>query len=256
MPKDAAKRVDRIAKGSSPMQPATSTGYPPQLTLYYSPKACSLAPHIALEESGLPYKAVSVDIRAGENTEAQYLKINPSGAVPALRAGDTVITESQAILTYIADLVPEAALIPRPGTRARAKAHEWMNWISSSVHVTYRSIFKPQTYAGDDPQAIAAVREHAKTKLKKILLEVETRLGDSSYALGSQFSVADAYLFVFYLWSFDERIQAELPARPRYAAHAARVWDRPAVRRVVAREHAVRVYALPPELASELAAAT
>src|SRR6266478_2445675 len=104
-----------------------------------------------------------------------------------------------------------------------------------------------------DPQAIAAVREHAKTKLKKILLEVETRLGDSSYALGSQFSVADAYLFVFYLWSFDERIQAELPARPRYAAHAARVWDRPAVRRVVAREHAVRVYALPPELAAELA---
>src|ERR1700730_7066305 len=151
------------------MQRPVLTMFPPKLTLYYSPKACSLASHIALEESGLPYGAVSVDIRAGENVKESYLGINPSGAVPALAAGDTVITESQAILTYIADLVPETTLIPRPGTRARARAHEWMNWISSSVHVTYRSIFKPQVYAGEDPHAIAAVREHAQKKLLKIL---------------------------------------------------------------------------------------
>jgi glutathione S-transferase len=232
------------------MHYAPTEVFPPQLTLYYSPKACSLASHIALEESGLSYKAISVDIRAGENVEAKYLKISPGGAVPALGAGDTVITESQAILTYIADLAPETPLIPRPGTRARAKAHEWMNWISSSLHVTYRSIFRPQTYAGDDPTAIIAVREHAKGKLSKLLIEVESRIGDSPYALGSEFSVVDAYLFVFYLWSFDERIQAELPPRTRYGTLAAHVWSRPAVRTVVAREHAVRVYALPPELAS------
>jgi len=230
------------------MQRTTSTVYPPPLTLYYSPKACSLASHIALEESGLPYDAVSVDIRAGENAKESYLSINPSGAVPALGAGDAVITESQAILTYIADLVPETTLIPRPGTRARARAHEWMNWISSSVHVTYRSIFKPQTYAGDDTHASAAVREYAKKKLCNILLEVEARLGSSPYALGAEYSVVDTYLFVFYLWSFDERIQAELPARPRYGAHAARVWSRPAVRTVVARERAVRAYPLPPDI--------
>jgi glutathione S-transferase len=230
------------------MQRTSSTAYPPPLTLYYSPKACSLASHIALEESGLPYDAVSVDIRIGENVKESYLCINPSGAVPALGAGDTVITESQAILTYIADLVPEMSLIPRPGTRARARAHEWMNWISSSVHVTYRSIFKPQTYAGDDVHAGAAVRDHAKKKLWKILTEVEARLDNSPHALGAEFSVVDAYLFVFYLWSFDERIQAELPSRPLYAAHAARVWSRPAVRTVVARERAVRAFALPPDI--------
>ena len=235
------------------MQHTYTEAFPPQLTLYYSPKACSLASHIALEESGLLYKAVSVDIRAGANVEAQYLKVNPSGAVPALDAGDTVITESQAILTYIADLVPERELIPRPGTRARAKAHEWMNWISSSVHVAYRSIFRPQIYAGDDSQAIAAVREHAKKKLGKLLIEVDTRLGGSSYALGSEFSVVDAYLFVFYLWSFDERIQTELPPRTRYGILAERVWSRPSVRTVVAREHAVRTYALPPEFTPSLA---
>ena len=235
------------------MQHTSKEAFPPELTLYYSPKACSLASHIALEESGLPYKAVSVDIRAGANVEAKYLKINPSGAVPALGAGNVVITESQAILTYIADLVPERELIPRPGTRARAKAHEWMNWISSSVHVTYRSIFRPQTYAGDDSHAIGAVSEHAKKKLGKLLIEVDTRLGGAAYALGSEFSVVDAYLFVFYLWSFDERIQTELPPRPRYGTLAERVWSRPAVRTVVAREHAVRAYALPPEFTSSLA---
>jgi glutathione S-transferase len=234
------------------MQQASSTGYPPALTLYYSPKACSLAPHIALEESDLPYSAVPVDIRSGENLKAKYLGINPSGAVPALGIGDDVITESQAILTYIADLVPETTLLPRPGTRARARAHEWMNWISSSVHVTYRSIFKPQTYAGDDPQAMVAVREEGKKKLWNILTEMEARLGNSPHALGADFSAVDAYLFVFYLWSFDERIQAELPARPLYAAHAARVSSRPAVRRVVARERAVRAYPLPPDISFAL----
>jgi glutathione S-transferase len=225
--------------------------FPPPLTLYYSPKACSLASHIALQESGLSYKAVSVDIRKGENATPDYLHINPSGSVPALGVGDQVVTESQAILTYIADLSPEISLMPRPGTRARARAHEWMNWISSSLHVTYRSIFRPQVYAGEDPLAMAAVRGHANKKLAKMLLEVDTRLGNSMYALGAHFSVVDAYLFVFYLWSFDERISIALPPRPRYAALAERVWSRTAVRTIVARERAVRTYELPSTLAQE-----
>ncbi|MET4577505.1 glutathione S-transferase [Ottowia thiooxydans] len=229
--------------------------FPPKLTLYFSPKACSLASHIALEESRLLYEAVSVDIRAQENMSPAYLKINPSGAVPALGIGDAVLTESHAILTYIADLAPESGLLPRPGTLARVRAHEWMNWISGTMHVTYRSIFRSQTYAGDEPHAIAAVREHAKKKLAKVLREVEDRLGTSDYAVGGQFSVVDAYLFVFYTWSFDERIQTKLPDRPRYAALAERVFARPAVRRVLARERAVRAYELPPSFAQALSEA-
>lgn len=235
------------------MSQLTSAAFPPKLTLYYSPKACSLASHIVLEESRLPYEAMAVDIRSGENVGPNYLKINPSGIVPALGAGDSMITESQAILSYVADLAPESGLMPRPGTRARARAHEWMNWISSSLHVTYRSIFKPQVYAGDDPDAIAAVRAHAGKKLATMLAEIESKLGNSLYALGEAFSAVDAYLFVFYLWSFDERIKVELPSRSRYGALAARVWSREAVRVVVARERAVRAYALPPQFASERA---
>ena len=231
------------------VEPVTSTS---PLRLYYSPKACSLASHIALEESGLPFDAVCVDIRAGDNSRPEYLSINPSGIVPALAVGDTVVTESQAILSFIAD-VSGRDLLPRPGTLARAKAHEWMNWISSTLHVTYRSIFRPQVYSGEDAAAAAAVRVHAMEKLKSNLAEVERRLGDGPYALGTSFSVVDPYLFVFFLWSFDERIETVLPARSRYAALASRLWSRPKVRAAVARERANRAYALPESLSAQVA---
>ncbi len=225
---------------------AAPVRYPPALTLFYSPKACSLASHIALEESGLDYTASAVNIRTGANRKPEYLSINPSGTLPTLKAGDVVVTESQAILSYVADLAPERKLLPCPGTRDRAKAHEWMNWISSTLHVTYRSIFRPQIYAGDDPAAIKAVRSHAHHKLAQALGDIERRLSDRPYALG-EFSVVDAYLFVFYLWSFDERLEADLPERPGYAALAARLWTRPAVRQVVDRERSIRAFELPPE---------
>jgi glutathione S-transferase len=189
---------------------------------------------------------VPINIRAGDNRTAAYLAINPSGAVPTLRVGETSVTESHAILAYVADQVPERALIPPAGSLARAQAHEWMNFISSSIHPAFRSIFRPEVYAGNDPAAIEAVRVQATSKLGAALLEVERRLGAAPFALG-EFSVVDAYLFVFYLWSFDERVQTTLPARPAYAALADRVWQRPAVRKVVARERAVRAYDMPPE---------
>ena len=100
--------------------------FPPQLTLYYSPKACSLASHIALEESGLPYTAAAVNIRAQDHRRPEYLKLNPSGTVPALGIDDQVLTESQAILTYIADLVPERNLLP-PGYYDRQSLCDQLN---------------------------------------------------------------------------------------------------------------------------------
>ncbi|WP_051303108.1 glutathione S-transferase family protein [Comamonas composti] len=221
------------------------TAFPPQLTLYYSPKACSLAAHIALEESGLPYAASTVNIRAQDNRRPEYLQLNPSGTVPALGIDAQVLTESQAILTYIADLVPERNLLPRTGTLARARAHQWMNLISSSLHVAYRGIFRPQSYGGESPEGMAAVSAQSHHSLTKVIQTVEERLGEQPYALGDSFSVVDAYLFVFYLWSHDERIQQALPARPRWHALAQRVWQRESVRKVVLREREVRAYDLP-----------
>ncbi len=213
------------------------------LTLYYSPKACSLASYIALEESGLDYSAVPIDIRAGANRTPRYLAINPSGGLPTLRVGETCVSESQAILIHAADQALAHHLIPPPGSLARARAHEWMNFISSPVHPAFRSIFRPQLSAGDDPVVIEAVRAQAMVKLGDVLLEINRRLGDAPFALGG-FSVVDAYLFVFYLWSFDARIRTALPARAAYAALAECVWQRPDVRKVVAGDRAARAYDL------------
>lgn len=228
----------------------TDLTFPPRLELYYSPKACSLASHIALEESGLAFVATAINIRTGDNRTAHYLQINPAGSVPSLAIGNQVLTESQAIMTYVADLVPERALLPRPGTLARARAHEWMNLASSSLHVAFRSIFRPQSYGGDTPAAQQAVRAQGHDNLERVLATIETRLGDQPYALGDAFSVVDAYLFVFYLWTFDERLERPMPSRPRYQALARHVWQRPAVRTVVARERAVRAFELPQEMAT------
>lgn len=223
-----------------------SPAFPPKLELYFSPKACSLASHIALEESGLPYKAISVNIRNQENRSPEYLRLNTAGAVPTLLIDGRPLTESQAILSYIADLVPERGLIPRPGTIARARAHEWMNLISSGLHVSYRSIFRPQTYGGEDQAAMAQVQLQGGKNLAKYLSMIESRLDTAcTYALGDEFTVVDAYLFVFYLWSYDERIHCKLPERPHYRALAERVAARPAVRKIVARERTVRAYDLP-----------
>lgn len=223
-----------------------SPAFPPKLALYFSPKACSLASHIALEESGLAYEAVSVNIRNQENRNAEYLRLNSGGTVPTLAIDGQPLTESQAILTYIADLVPERQLMPRPGTLARARAHEWMNLISSSLHVSYRSIFRPQTYGGEDQAAMAQVQQQGGKNLAKYLSLIESRLDPANtYAMGETFTVVDAYLFVFYLWSYDERIHCELPERQRYRALAERIAARPAVQKVVARERTVRAYDLP-----------
>ena len=223
----------------------TAPSFPPRLTLYYSPKACSLASHIALEESGLPYVAAAVNIRAQEHRRPEYLKLNPSGTVPALGIDGQILTESQAILTYLADLVPECNLLPRTGTLARARAHQWMNLISSGVHVAFRGIFRPQTYGGESREGIASVSDQSHQNLTKAIQTIEERLGEHPYALGENFSVVDGYLLVFYLWSHDERLQQKLPERPRWRALAERVWSRESVRKVVAREREVRAYDLP-----------
>ncbi|MFC6281276.1 MULTISPECIES: glutathione S-transferase N-terminal domain-containing protein [Polaromonas] len=233
-----------------------TTPFPPELTLYYSPKACSLAPHIVLEESGLRYSARSVNIRAGEHRGADYLLLNPSGTVPSLAIGEQILTESQALLTYLADLVPERELLPRPGTLARARAHEWMNFISSSLHPAYRAVFRPQSYGGDSPEAVESVRVRGQERLLHALKTVEQRLSGNIYALGNAFSAVDAYLFVFYLWSFDERLGCEMPERSRYRALAHLVWQRNSVRKVVARERGVRPYELPIEFTGADASTT
>lgn len=208
----------------------------PELTLFTSPRACSLACHIALEESGLPFTADIVKIREGQHRTEAYLAVNPWGKIPAMRVDGEVLTEAHAILSLIGDLAPaDKALMPRDDPLQRARAHEWMNFLSGSVHIAFRPLFRPQYLIGDE-RLYPQLREVGVPTFKKTLLEVERRLSGKSWALGDRYSVVDPYLFVFYMWSQREDVVAYSPPLPHWKDLWERTYARDATQRALATE--------------------
>lgn len=210
------------------------------LKLYYSPGAVSLVSHLMLEESGLPYELAQVPIREGKQHTPEYRRIHPLSRVPALEIGvGDVLTETPAILQYLADLAPAAALMPRE-PRARARANEWMSLFSSHVHVTVITFHRPQRYT-DDAAAHTALQRDGKARFIDLLGHLEARLPESAFLFGDGYSAVDAYAAVFCLWS--RRLGIPMAAFPRYDRLTDRVLDRPATRRVLEQEGLAASYA-------------
>jgi glutathione S-transferase len=198
------------------------------LKLFYSPLACSLSCHIALEEAGLPYETVEINTKTQANLTESYLAVNPLGKVPALAIDGHVLTEAAAILSYIADLVPEKQLLPRAGGLTRAVAHEWLNFLSSTVHIAFRPVFRPERLADVDA-CVDAVRRKGVDGVIDALKHADAKLGRAPYTLGETFSLCDAYLLVFYLWSRRAALADLVPDLPALRATAQRVLSRSAV---------------------------
>ncbi|MFA7525759.1 MAG: glutathione transferase GstA, partial [Acidithiobacillus sp.] len=159
------------------------------MKLYYSPGACSLSPHIILNEGGFSFDKERVDL-ASKKTEtgADYVAINPDGYVPALLLDDgQVLTEGPAIIQYLADRVPEKKLAPPLGTLERYRLMQWLNFISTELHKGFSPLFNPQ--APEEWKAVAAAQ------LGRRLSTVSRQLEGKDWLLGEGFSVADAYLF-------------------------------------------------------------
>ena len=208
----------------------------PELTLFFSPRACSLACHIALEESGLPFTAKAVRIRQGEHQLDDYLAVNPWGKIPAMRIDDEVLTETHAILTYIGETaLPDRNLIPTRDSLQRARAHEWMNFLSSTVHIAFRPLFRPH-FLIDDPDLFPNLHAVGIPNLRKTLLEVDHRLAGKTWALGDSYSVCDPYLFVFHMWTQREDIIEHVGDMPNWMAHRQRMQERGATQAALARE--------------------
>lgn len=198
------------------------------MKLYFSPGACSLSPHIVLREAGLSFQLEKVDLRSKQTaTGVDFKTINPKGSVPALELDDgQILTEGPAVVQYLADLVPDKQLAPAAGSMARYRLMEWLNFISTELHKGFSPLFNP------------AMPEPA----KKITLDrlisrfdyLETQLHGSGYLLGSQFTVADAYLFVILRWcgAFDIDLSRWLMIE----AYFKRVDERPAVQAALAAE--------------------
>ena len=193
------------------------------MKLYYSPGACSLAPHILLREAGGPVSLEKVDLRAKQTeTGRDFWAINPKGYVPVLELDDgTIITEGVVIQQYIADQVPDIRLAPRPGTPERLRLDELLLFISTELHKTYSPLFAATTPEDAKP----AFRE----KLGKRYDVIEAMLADGRpYLTGETFSVADAYLYVMTTWSRGTGL--DMDEWPAVTALAARVAARPPFR--------------------------
>jgi glutathione S-transferase len=198
-----------------------------KLTLYTSPRACSTACHIALRESGLDFDVALTRIRKGEHRADDYLRINPWGKIPALVVGDDVLTEAHAILSFIADTAaPARSLLPRSAL-GRARAHEWMNFLSATVHIAFRPLFRPGYLIGDEA-LFPRLLEIGIPVLRKTLLEVDRRLAGMTWALGDDYSVVDPYLLVFWIWSQRDDVVGHVADMPNWRAQAERMFARPA----------------------------
>lgn len=165
------------------------------MKLYYSPGACSLSPHIALNEAGFAYEVEKVDL-ATKKTEkgGDFFAVNPKGYVPALVLDDgALVTEGPAILQYLGDQKPASGLVPKAGTMERVRAQEWLNFITSELHKTYSPLFRPTT-----PEEYKKLtREY----LAKRLAILEKHLDTHQYIMGDKFSAPDAYAFTVLRWS-------------------------------------------------------
>jgi glutathione S-transferase len=191
------------------------------MKLYFSPGACSLSPHIALREAGLPFELEQVDVRAKKTKSGgDYLKVNPKGQVPAFVLDDgDVLTEGPAIIRYIADQKPEAGLAPAIGTRERYHFLEWLNFLTSEIHKSFSPLFKPTTPEDYKPVTKAAVGDRFKY--------IDGHLADRPYLLGDRFTVADGYAFTLLRWA--PRVEIDLSGLANVQAYQARIAARPKV---------------------------
>jgi glutathione S-transferase len=200
--------------------------------LYFAPGACSLASHIALEESGLPYETQKLNLMEGDQRKPEYLRLNPRGRVPTLVTDGQVLTENVGILTYIAGGYPKAGQWPKD-TFHQAMAVSTMAWLSNTVHPAFGHLFRAERYVDGD-EAREAVKAKAKVMYQEYLREIDRLLEGRKWAVGNHYTVVDGYLVVFYRWG--NRNQMPVHELKNYSALMDRVLARPAVKKVMADE--------------------
>lgn len=216
------------------------------LKLYYSPGACSLAPHIVLEEIGKPYEKEIVwtdPSKPGTTVQSpEWKKINPKGYVPVLggvpgNSGGVadVLTEANAILLFLGRKFPEASLIP-PTPEKEARCFEWLTFISGTVHGnSIAQIWRPARFAADET-AFPAIEARGRARLADQFALIESIFScGRDWAVSGQYTIADSYILVCYRWG--NRLGIDMKQYPFWTRHTDRMMARPAVERAFAQEN-------------------
>lgn len=202
------------------------------MKLYFSPGACSLSPHIVAEEAGLPCEFILASTKSHKLQDGtDFYSINPLGYVPFLVLDDgQTLREGPVIVQYMADQVPDKKLIPAAGSMERYRVQEWLNFIGTELHKSFGPLFKPGTPEDYKPSVKESLRDRFEW--------VEQQLANTTYLMGEQFTVADAYLFTVSGWS--KHVGLNLSDLPHLQAYLARVASRPAVQRAMRAEGLIK----------------
>jgi glutathione S-transferase len=201
------------------------------LTLYYAPHTCALASHIALECAGAKYEAVRLDFSKQEQRSPEFLKMNPKGRVPALKTDRGAMTETPAVLLYIAQTHAQAKLAPLDDPFLLGKVNEFNSYLCSTVHVAHAHGRRAARWA-DDQQAHAAMRAKVPQNMGDCFELIEREMIQGPWVLGEQFSICDPYLFTIASWLKGDGV--DVARFPKVADHFARMNSDPRVRAVLA----------------------
>ncbi|OAP41565.1 glutathione S-transferase [Sinorhizobium glycinis] len=200
------------------------------LKLFYTPGTCSLASHIALEEAGASYEAQRVDFSKAEQTKPEYLAVNPKGRVPALVTDRGTLSETPAILAYVAQSFPDARLAPVADPFEFARLQSFLSYLCSTVHVAHAHARRAARWA-DDPAAHEAMKAKVPKNMADCFALIEGTMFTGPFAMGETYTIADPYLFTIAGWLEGDGVD---PAQfPKILAHRNRMAERPAVARVL-----------------------
>lgn len=205
------------------------------LKLYYSPGSCALASHITLQEAGAAYTSERVDFKSNRQNSPEYLAINPKGRVPALVTDRGVLTETPAMLAFIAQSFPQAKLAPLDDPFAFAQAQAFNSYLCSTVHVAHAHRGRGYRWASDEASFADMKRKVPETVGASFAL-IERDMLRGPWVMGETYTICDPYLFTLAQWL--ERDGVDLSALPKVADHRKRMSERPAVQKVLAEEKA------------------
>lgn len=200
------------------------------LTLHYTPRTISIAAAIALIEAGLPHQRKLVDFAAGQQRGPDYLAINPKGRVPALETDRGVLTETSAILDYIAAIAPEAGLVPEDAFEA-AQMRSVMTYLASTAHVNHAHKMRGARWATQQT-SFDDMTANVQRTMTETCAFLETHALRGPFVCGAQFTLADPYLHVIGTWAVGDGV--DLTAFPKLSAFQALMAARPSVVQVVA----------------------
>lgn len=203
------------------------------LTFYYAAGTCALASHLALEHAGARHEAVRLDFKTQQQRSPEYLRVNPKGRVPALVTDRGVLTETPALLQFIAQSFPESGLAPLDDAFLLAKMNEFNAYLCATVHVNHAH--KGRGYRWVEPEdtaAIEAMRRKVPTTMAESFTLIEEQMLQGPWVLGERFSTCDLYLFTIAGWLEGDGV--DIARFPKVADHYRRVQALPAARKVLA----------------------